>query len=110
MAHSIAKDPLFPMKHLQITELKNTKRVADEVQTADLMVIRNGETVGYFVNPQHYEALVDAASETEMRETEAFLRNYERRHGSLARLDAAFASSVQGEWASAEEEAKVFGD
>ena len=109
MAHSVAKDPNFPMKHAQITDLKDTKRIAEEVQEADIMVIRNGETVGYFVNPSHYEALVEAAAEAGVRTTERFLENYKQRHGSLDRLDGSYVAAKRGEFAGADEVARVFG-
>lgn len=107
--HSVAKDPNFPMKHAQITDLKDTKRIAEEVQDADIMIIRNGETVGYFVNPAHYEALVEAATEMDARMEERFFKNYEKRHGSLDRLDEAYAAAKRGEVASDEEVSRVFG-
>jgi hypothetical protein len=97
------------MRHAQITDLKNTKKLAEEAREADVLVSWNGETVFYVVNPLHYEALVSAALEAGSRTTEAFLASYERRRGSLAGLDAAHAASVRGEWASADEEAGVFG-
>lgn len=109
MAQSIAKDPNFPLKHAQITDLKDTKKMADEVRTADIVIIRNGETVGYLVNPAHYEALVEAAGETGTKLTETFLKNYEKRQGNLSRLDESYAAGKRGEWASDADVSEVFG-
>ena len=109
MAQSIAKDPNFPLKHAQITDLKDTKKMADEVQAADIVIIRNGETVGYLVNPAHYEALVEAAGEAGSKLTETFLKNFEKRNGSLDRLDTSYGASKRGEWVSDDEVAEIFG-
>lgn len=109
MPHSVAKDPAFPLRHAQITDLKDTKRMAEEVKEADIVVIRNGETVGYFVNPEHYEDLVEAAAEADARITKRFLGNYAKRHGGLERLEASFADAMRGEFASAYDVAQVFG-
>lgn len=109
MGQSIAKDPNFPLKHAQITDLKDTKRIAEEVQGADIVIIRNGETVGYLVNPAHYEALIDAAGEAGVKATETFLQNYQKRHGDLKRLDASYAAGKRGEWATEGEVADTFG-
>lgn len=109
-SHAIVKDPNFPMKHTQITELKNnTKKVTDEVSEADVMVIRNGETVCYMVGPEHYEAMVAAVMEAGVKSTETFLKNYEKRNGSLAPLDASYAAAKRGEVASADNVKRVFG-
>jgi PHD/YefM family antitoxin component YafN of YafNO toxin-antitoxin module len=48
------------MRHAQVTELKNTARIADLAKDADVLITRNGETIAYLVNPEHYEALVSA--------------------------------------------------
>lgn len=109
MAQSIAKDPNFPLKHAQITDLKDTKKMADEVQAADIVIIRNGETVGYLVNPAHYEALVEAAGEAGTKLTETFLKNFEKRKGSLDRLDASYAAGKRGEWAPEGDVSDTFG-
>lgn len=109
MGQSIAKDPNFPLKHAQITDLKDTKKIAEEVQEADLVIIRNGETVGYLVNPAHYEALIEAAAEAGAKATEIFLKNHAKRHGNLERLDESYAAAKRGYWASEDEIADVFG-
>lgn len=109
-AYKVVKDPGFPMKHTQITDLKNkTKQVTDEVAEADVMVIRNGETVCYMVNPAHYEAMVAAVMEAGVKATETFLKNYQERNGSLTRLDASYNAAQRGEFASADQVAQVFG-
>ncbi|MEB3327801.1 MAG: hypothetical protein VKQ33_01070 [Candidatus Sericytochromatia bacterium] len=109
MPHSVAKDPDFPLRHAQITDLKDTKRIAEEVKEADIVVIRNGETVGYFVNPEHYEALVEAAAEADARVTKRFLENYAKRHGGLERLEATMSDALRGDFASADDVDRVFG-
>jgi PHD/YefM family antitoxin component YafN of YafNO toxin-antitoxin module len=109
MSQSIAKDPNFPLKHAQITELKDTRKMAEAVKTADIVIIRNGETVGYLVNPAHYEALVEAAGQAGAKLTEAFLTNYEQRHGGLERLDAAYAAAKHGDFADDDDVNEVFG-
>lgn len=110
MGYTVVKDPSFPMKHSQITELKNnTKKVTDEVAEADVMVIRNGETVCYMVNPAHYEAMVAAVMEAGVKATETFLANHEKRQGSLARLDSSYNAALRGEFASDDEVSRVFG-
>lgn len=109
-SYTVVKDPTFPMKHTQITELKNnTKKVTDEVTDADVMVIRNGETVCYMVNPVHYEAMVAAVMEAGVKATETFIKNYQERSGGLTRLDASYNAAQRGEFASADAVAKVFG-
>jgi PHD/YefM family antitoxin component YafN of YafNO toxin-antitoxin module len=109
MSQSIAKDPSFPLKHAQITDLKDTRKMAEAVKTADIVIIRNGETVGYLVNPAHYEALVEAVGQAGAKLTEAFLKNYEQRHGTLERLDAAYEAVKRGEFADDGEVDEVFG-
>ncbi len=110
MGNTVVKDPDFPMKHAQVTELKNTAKIAEMAKDADVLVTRNGETVAYLVNPDHYEALIANWLETRKAVTAAFLKSYSEQHGSLERLDEAIAASRRGEYATPEEEAKVFGD
>ena len=110
MGNKIVKDPTFPMKHVQVTDLKNTVRIAEMAKDADVLVTRNGETVAYLVSPEHYEALVDRDRQNRAAVTAAFLESYKAQHGSLDRLDEAVAASRRGSWATPEEEAEVFGD
>ncbi|HEY9626097.1 MAG TPA: hypothetical protein V6C84_02240 [Coleofasciculaceae cyanobacterium] len=63
MNNSVIKDPAFPMRHAQVTELKNTAKIADLAKDADVLITRNGETIAYLVNPGHYEALISAWNE-----------------------------------------------
>jgi hypothetical protein len=53
--------------------------------------------------------LIEAAAEVNVRTAERFLANYERRHGSLEPLDASYIAAQRGEFASADEVARVFG-
>ncbi|MEA5469931.1 hypothetical protein VB714_13720, partial [Spirulina sp. 06S082] len=62
------------MKHAQVTDLKNTARVAEMVEDADVLVTRNGQTVAYLVNPDHYERLVNNWYETRQAVTSGFLQ------------------------------------
>ncbi|HEY9900645.1 MAG TPA: hypothetical protein V6D00_15815 [Pantanalinema sp.] len=110
MGNTVVKNPDFPLRHAQITELKNTKKIAEEVEASDILIVRNGETVGYLVNPAHYEALIEAWKDAASKTTKAFLKAYEKRHGALDRLDSAYAASLQGEHASEEEVRAIFGD
>ncbi|MBE9125453.1 MULTISPECIES: hypothetical protein [unclassified Coleofasciculus] len=110
MSNIIVKDPDFPLRHAQVTELKNTAKIAEMARNADVLVTRNGETVAYLVNPNHYEALIKNWLETKQAITPAFLKTYEQQHGSLERLEEAIATSHRGEFATPEEEAEVFGD
>lgn len=108
---NIAKDPDFPLQHVQITELKNTTKMAEQVKESDILITRNGETVAYLVNPSHYEALVTHWNQTHtLTLAERFLRGYEQTHGTLERLDEAYAAAEQSEWATEDEVAEVFGD
>jgi hypothetical protein len=109
MDRTVTKDPGYPMMHVQMSDLKDTKRIAEDVRSADLMLIRGSETVGYIVSPAHYEALVAAATESDHRNTERFLALYAERHGGLARLDESYQMALRGEFASEDEVAKVFG-
>lgn len=68
MNNSVIKDPAFPMRHAQVTELKNTAKIADLAKDADVLITRNGETIAYLVNPGHYEALISAWNELRMKE------------------------------------------
>ena len=108
MGQSIAKDPNYPLKHAQITELKDTRKIAEAVRDSDIVIIRNGDTVGYLVNPDHYEALVAAAQEAGQRATETFLANRARRLGTLESLDTSYAAARRGEWASDEDVNRAF--
>ncbi|NJR62555.1 MAG: hypothetical protein HC769_29405 [Cyanobacteria bacterium CRU_2_1] len=38
MNNRIIKDPSFPMRHAQVTELKNTAKVADLAKDADVLI------------------------------------------------------------------------
>ena len=98
------------MRHAQVTELKNTAKVADLAKDADVLITRNGETIAYLVNPEHYEALISAWNELRIKVSQTALSSYEQQHGSLQRLDEAIAAAQQGEWATPEEEAEVFDD
>lgn len=109
-SRSVAKDPHFPLRHTLITELKsNPKRVLDEVQQADLMVTRNGETLCYMVSPAHYEALVAASQWASQQHTEAFLAARSQRPGGLAALDASYAAAQAGQFVADDEVAEAFG-
>lgn len=55
MGNTVVKDPDFPMKPAQVTELKNTAKIAEMAKGADVLVTRNGETVAYLINPDHYK-------------------------------------------------------
>lgn len=77
---NIVKDPDFPLQHVQITELKNTTKMTEQVKESDILITRNGESVAYLVNPSHYEALVTHWNQTHtLTLAERFLR-----HGSKA--------------------------
>lgn len=108
MNNRVIKDPTFPMRHAQVTELKNTTKIAELAKDADVLITRNGETIAYLVNPEHYEALVSAWNELRIKTSQAVLSSYEQQHGSLQRLDEAIAASQRREWATPEEEAEVF--
>jgi PHD/YefM family antitoxin component YafN of YafNO toxin-antitoxin module len=108
MNNSVIKDPTFPMRHTQVTELKNTAKIADLAKDADVLITRNGETIAYLVNPDHYEAMISAWNELRMKVSQSVLSSYEQQHGDLQRLDEAIASAQGGEWATPEEEGTVF--
>jgi PHD/YefM family antitoxin component YafN of YafNO toxin-antitoxin module len=110
MNNSVIKDPTFPMRHAQVTELKNTAKIADLAKDADVLITRNGETIAYLVNPEHYEALISAWNELRVKVSQTLISSYEQQHGDLQRLDAAIAAAQRGEWATPEEEAEVLGD
>jgi PHD/YefM family antitoxin component YafN of YafNO toxin-antitoxin module len=110
MNNSVAKDPIFPMRHAQVTELKNTAKIGELVKDADVLITRNGETIAYLVNPEHYEAMISVWNEFCIKVSQTVLSSYEQQHGSLQRLDQAIASVHRGEWATPEEEAEVFAD
>jgi PHD/YefM family antitoxin component YafN of YafNO toxin-antitoxin module len=118
MNNSVIKDPTFPMRHAQVTELKNTAKIADLAKDADVLITRNGETIAYLVNPEHYEALISAWNELRVKVSQTVLSSYEQQHGGLPRLDAAIlcettepnAAAQRAEWATPEEETKVFED
>jgi PHD/YefM family antitoxin component YafN of YafNO toxin-antitoxin module len=97
------------MKLAQITDLKNTSKVAETVRDADVVVTRNGETEFYMVNPHHFEALVEIAKEAGIRATETFMANYAKRRGDGA-LAGSYAAALRGEFASKAEEDEVFGE
>jgi PHD/YefM family antitoxin component YafN of YafNO toxin-antitoxin module len=110
MSNTVIKDPDFPMRHAQVTELKNTAKIAEMAKDADILVTRNGETVAYLVNPNHYETLIKNWLEIRKAVTDTFLKSYEQQHGSLERLDEAISASRRGEFATQEAEVEVFGD
>lgn len=110
MNNSVIKDPTFPMRHAQVTELKNTAKIADLAKDADVLITRNGETIAYLVSPEHYEAMISAWNELRIKVSQTLISSYEEQHGGLQRLDAAIAAAQQGEWATPEEEAEVFDD
>lgn len=111
MTNAVIKDPNFPMEHAQISDLKsNAPKLLERLRRADLMITRNGETLGYVVSPEHFQFLVDAVIEAGASTTKTFMDRYTERHGSLDRLDGAWQASLNGEVASPDEEARVFGD
>ena len=110
MNNSVIKDPTFPMRHAQVTELKNTAKIADLAKDADVLITRNGETIAYLVNPEHYEVLISAWNELRVKVSQIVLSSYEQQHGGLQRLDEAIVAAQRGEWATPEEEAEVFED
>ena len=85
------------MRHAQVTELKNTAKIADLAKDADVLITRNGETIAYLVNPEHYEALISAWNELRIKVSQTLLSSYEQQHGGLQRLDATIATAQQGE-------------
>ena len=98
------------MRHAQVTELKNTAKIADLAKDADVLITRNGETIAYLVNPEHYEAMISAWNELRIKVSQTLISSYEQQHRGLQRLDAAIAVAQRGEWATPEEEAEVFDD
>ena len=98
------------MRHVQVTELKNTAKIADLAKDADVLITRNGETIAYLVNPEHYEAMISAWNTLRVKISQTVLSSYEQQYGGLQRLNEAIATAQQGEWATPEEEAKVFED
>lgn len=85
------------MRHAQVTELKNTAKVADLAKDADVLITRNGETIAYLVNPEHYEALIAAWNELRIKVSQTVLSSYEQQHRGLKRLDEAIAAAQRGE-------------
>ncbi len=69
MNNRVIKDPTFPMRHAQVTELKNTAKIAELAKDADVLITRNGETIAYLVNPEHYEVLISAWNELRVKES-----------------------------------------
>jgi prevent-host-death family protein len=111
VSNAVIKDPNFPMEHAQISDLKSkAPQLFERVRHADVMITRNGETLGYVVSPEHFQFLVDAVVEAGASATKTFLNNHAKRHGNLDRLDAAWQSAQRGEMASRDDEASVFGD
>jgi len=55
------------MRHAQVTELKNTAKIADFAQDADVLITRNGETISYLINPERYKALISAWNELRLK-------------------------------------------
>lgn len=108
MGNLVVKDPNYPLRHAQITEFKNTSKVVTIAQDADVLVTKNGETVFYMVNPQHFEALVEIAKEAGAQATEAFLANYSKRRGADA-LAQSYAAALRGEVAPEAAEDAIFG-
>lgn len=107
----VAKASDFPLKHIATSELKNTEQIAEQVKESDIILTHNGETVAYLVNPTHYEALVNHWNQTNSSTLgERFLRGYAETHGSLEKLDIAYAAAERGEWASDDEVTDVFGE
>ncbi|MGB3515827.1 MAG: hypothetical protein WBA43_05180 [Elainellaceae cyanobacterium] len=58
MNNSVLKDLMFPMSHTQVTELKNTAKIADLAKDTDVLITRNSETIAYLINPERYEAMI----------------------------------------------------
>jgi len=110
MNNSVIKDPTFPMRHAQVTKLKNTAKIADLAKDAVVLITRNGETIAYLVNPEHYEAMISAWNERRIKVSQTVLSSYEQQHGGLQRLDGVILSAQREEWATTEEEAEVFKD
>lgn len=81
------------MRHAQVTELKNTAKIADLARDADVLIARNGETIAYLVNPEHYEAMISAWSELRVKVSQTVLSSHEQQPGGLQRLDAAIAAA-----------------
>ncbi|HEY9624961.1 MAG TPA: hypothetical protein V6C78_31830 [Crinalium sp.] len=54
MNNSVIKDPTFPMCHAQVTELKNTAKIAELAKDVDVLITWNGEAIAYLVNPERY--------------------------------------------------------
>ena len=108
MNNTVIKDPVFPMRHAQVTELKNTAKIGELVKDADILITRNGETVAYLVNPEHYEAMISAWNELRIKISQSVLSSYEQQHGSLQRLDEAISSAHRGEWVTPAQESEVF--
>ncbi len=111
MAATIVKDPHFPLKVSSVTAVKNTSKIAALASDADVVLTKNGgDVVAYLVNPGHYESMVNTLVELGDAVTAGFLSRYSAANDGLDRLDASYRSSIQGEWASPEEEAEVFGE
>lgn len=111
MTNLVTKDPNFPLEHVQVTELKSKgSQLFEKAQKADLVITRQGETLGYVVNPAHYQFFIDMVTEAGERATKVFLETYAKRHGGLTRLDAAVAQARRGDFITPEQEAELFGD
>ena len=83
MNNSVIKDPTFLMRHAQVTELKNTAKIADLAKDADILITRNGETIAYLVNPERYEAMISAWNELGIKVSQTVLSSYEQENGQL---------------------------
>jgi len=90
-----------------LTKLKNTAKIADLARDADVLITRNGETIAYLVNPEHYEAMISAWNELRTKVSQTVLSSYKQQHGGLQQLDGVIAATQRGEWATPEE-AEVF--
>lgn len=110
MTNTVVKHPDFPMEHVTLIELKDTTKIAEMVEDADVMITQNNEVVGYLISPAHYELMVNTVLELGAKVTAGFLKSREEKQDGLQRLDQAYQSSLRDEWASREEEAEVFGD
>ncbi|MEH2185591.1 MAG: type II toxin-antitoxin system Phd/YefM family antitoxin [Nostoc sp.] len=83
MNNSVIKDPTFPMRHAQVTELKNTAKIADLARDADVLITRNGETIAYLVSPEHYEAMISTWNELRVKVSQTLISSYEQQDGGL---------------------------
>lgn len=73
MNNSVIKDPTFPMRLTQVTELKNTAKIADLAKDTDVLIARNGETIAYLINPERYEAMIAVWNELRIKVSNTIL-------------------------------------